>query len=131
MLLTFTFDGGNQALLLFGYAVFGLGIGYLNTPITTIVTSGLPRAEAGVAASIATTSRQIGQSLGVAIIGSILAASPGALDSVAAFHLPARVCWSVLTGAALIALLVARVAPARAASPRTAPRRRPKTTARP
>ncbi|MFJ4654662.1 MFS transporter [Nocardia sp. NPDC088792] len=129
VLLTFTFDGGNQVLLLFGYAVFGLGIGYLNTPITTIVTSGLPRSEAGVAASIATTSRQIGQSLGVAIIGSILAATPGALDSVAAFHTPARICWSVLTGAALTALLVARVAPARSASPRTTSRRRPKTTA--
>ncbi|MFI1913729.1 MFS transporter [Nocardia sp. NPDC020380] len=130
VLLTFTFDGGNQVLLLFGYAVFGLGIGFLNTPITTIVTSGLPGSEAGVAASVATTSRQIGQSLGVAIIGSILAADPDALDSAATFHTPARICWTVLTAAALTALIVARVAATPAASPRTAPRRHRRTTAR-
>jgi hypothetical protein len=35
--------------------------------------SGMPRQQAGVAAGVASTSRQVGTSLGVAIMGSVLA----------------------------------------------------------
>jgi EmrB/QacA subfamily drug resistance transporter len=54
------------------YAVFGLGFGLVNVPITNAAVSGMPRAQAGVAASIASTSRQVGQTLGVAVIGAIV-----------------------------------------------------------
>ena len=46
----------------------------VNAPITNAAVSGMPRAQAGVAAAMASTSRQIGQSLGVAIIGSVVIA---------------------------------------------------------
>jgi EmrB/QacA subfamily drug resistance transporter len=57
------------------FCVFGIGAGMVNPPITYAAVSGMPTAQAGVASSIASTSRQVGQSLGVAVTGSILAAS--------------------------------------------------------
>ena len=62
------------ALLLASYAVLGLGFGVLNPPITNTAVSGMPRTQAGVAAAVASTSRQVGQTLGVAIIGSVVVA---------------------------------------------------------
>jgi EmrB/QacA subfamily drug resistance transporter len=61
------------ALLFCAYAVFGVGFGTVNAPITYAAMSGMPNNQAGVAAAIASTSRQVGQTLGVAVIGSILA----------------------------------------------------------
>jgi MFS family permease len=62
------------ALLLLSYLVFGIGFGMLNPPITNIAVSGMPRQQAGVAAAVASTSRQVGQSLGVAVVGSVAGA---------------------------------------------------------
>ncbi len=59
-------------LLLGIYAVFGVGFGMLNPPITNTAVSGMPLAQAGVASAVASTSRQVGQSLGVAIAGSMV-----------------------------------------------------------
>jgi EmrB/QacA subfamily drug resistance transporter len=53
------------------YVLFGLGFGLVNTPITNTAISGMPRTQAGVAAAVASTSRQVGQSLGVAVVGAI------------------------------------------------------------
>jgi hypothetical protein len=58
--------------VLVSYLAFGLGQGAANPPITNTAVSGMPRSHAGVAAAVATTSRNIGTSLGVAIVGSIL-----------------------------------------------------------
>jgi EmrB/QacA subfamily drug resistance transporter len=58
--------------LVTAYVLFGIGFGLVNAPITNTAVSGMPRAQAGVAAAVASTSRQIGQSLGVAIIGSVV-----------------------------------------------------------
>ena len=55
-------------LLIIAYLLFGFGI--VNAPITNSTVSGMPRAQAGVAAGVASTSRQIGTSLGVAVVGS-------------------------------------------------------------
>lgn len=59
--------------LVAAYAVFGLGFGSLNPPITNAAVSGMPPAQAGVAAAIASTSRQVGVSLGVAVLGAVSA----------------------------------------------------------
>ncbi|WP_405165001.1 MFS transporter [Nocardia sp. NBC_01499] len=110
--LTATFDGSANLLLLIGYAMFGAGIGLIYTPITATAVAGLPSAQAGVAASMATTSRQIGQSLGVAVIGSLIASHPGALTSAADFRPPAHLGWLTITGLCAAALLVARISTA-------------------
>ncbi|HWD55610.1 MAG TPA: DHA2 family efflux MFS transporter permease subunit [Acidimicrobiales bacterium] len=58
---------------LFGaYVVFGLGFGLVNAPITNAAVSGMPRAQAGVASAVASTSRQLGQTLGVAVVGALV-----------------------------------------------------------
>jgi EmrB/QacA subfamily drug resistance transporter len=64
------------ATLLVAYVVFGIGIGFVNAPVTNAAVSGMPRAQAGVAAALATTSRQFGQALGVAVVGAIVASRP-------------------------------------------------------
>ncbi len=61
------------AWLLVSYTVFGFGFAMVNAPVTNTAVSGMPLAQAGVAAAVASTSRQIGQSLGVAVAGSVLA----------------------------------------------------------
>ncbi|QNK01412.1 MFS transporter [Dyella telluris] len=59
-------------VLLLTYVIFGIGFGMVNAPITNTAVSGMPKAQAGLAAAVASTSRQIGASLGVALAGTIL-----------------------------------------------------------
>jgi EmrB/QacA subfamily drug resistance transporter len=69
------FDAQSDNTGLFtSYVLFGIGFGLINAPITNTAVSGMPRAQAGVAAAVASTSRQVGQSLGVAVLGAALAA---------------------------------------------------------
>jgi MFS family permease len=91
------------------YVVFGIGFGFVNAPITNTAVSGMPRAQAGVAAAIASTSRQVGQTLGVAVVGSLVAASlqnGGRLD----FALASRAGWWVLAGCGAMVLILGLVA---------------------
>jgi len=93
------------ALLLLSYAIFGVGFGMVNSPITYTAVSGMPNSQAGVAAGLASTSRQVGQTLGVAICGSIVgtatAASAGA-DLATASH-PAW--WLIAAAGGAVTLL--------------------------
>ncbi|MGC4936648.1 MFS transporter [Kribbella sp. DT2] len=92
-------------LLLGGYLVFGLGFGMLNSPITNAAVSGMPRAQAGVAAAIASTSRQVGASLGVAIVGSVLTAQlVGPLET--GFVDAAQLCWYIIAGCGVLVLIL-------------------------
>ena len=61
------------AELIVVYVVFGIGFGFVNPPISNTAVSGMPPAQSGVAASIASTCRQVGATLGVAVIGSLVA----------------------------------------------------------
>jgi hypothetical protein len=54
------------------YLLFGVFLGTVNPPITNSAVSGMPRSMAGVAASLASTGRQTGTTLGVAIAGTIV-----------------------------------------------------------
>ncbi|MFI9386019.1 MFS transporter [Kutzneria sp. NPDC052558] len=84
-------------LLLLPYVAFGIGFGTLNAPITNTAVSGMPRAQGGVAAAVASTSRQLGAALGVAIIGSAVTShisGPYATGFTPASHLG----WWIMTG---------------------------------
>ena len=59
------------AYLLAAYGIFGVGLGMVNAPITNTAVSGMPSSQAGVASAVASTSRQVGMTLGVAVIGAI------------------------------------------------------------
>ncbi|ADB29297.1 drug resistance transporter, EmrB/QacA subfamily [Kribbella flavida DSM 17836] len=98
--------------LLVAYLVFGLGFGMLNAPITNAAVSGMPRAQAGVAAAIASTSRQVGASLGVAIVGTVLTARlTGALET--GFVSAAHLCWLIIAGCGALVLVLGLVTTSR------------------
>ncbi|MFD9792165.1 MFS transporter [Streptomyces sp. NPDC059070] len=109
-LLFAAFDGETSTPLLFtSYVLFGLGFGMVNSPITNTAVSGMPRAQAGVAAAVASTSRQTGQTLGVAVIGAVLAAgltgAAGSPGYTTAFPDAARPAWWIITACGLAVLL--------------------------
>jgi EmrB/QacA subfamily drug resistance transporter len=60
--------------LLMTFALFGIGMGMVNGQISVAAVSGMPPAQAGLASGIASASRLVGQSLGVAVAGSLLTA---------------------------------------------------------
>jgi len=83
--------------LVVSYLLFGLGFGLVNAPITNTAMAGMPTAQAGVAAAVASTSRQVGASLGVAVIGSaVVSALAGPLRT--GFALASHVGWWVIVG---------------------------------
>jgi EmrB/QacA subfamily drug resistance transporter len=71
LLLTALTQHTPLAYLLTAYGIFGIGLGTVNAPITNTAVSGMPRSHAGLASAVATTSRQVGASLGVALAGSL------------------------------------------------------------
>ncbi|MFD5893983.1 MULTISPECIES: MFS transporter [unclassified Streptomyces] len=101
----------HTALLFTGYVLFGAGFGLVNAPITNTAVSGMPLAQSGVAAAVASTSRQIGQTLGVAVIGAVLAAGAsaathrGGIDE-AGFAAASRPAWWIIAGLGFCVLVV-------------------------
>ena len=71
--------GGTSTGYLLGcYVLFGVAFGLVNAPIANTAISGMPNSQAGVAASVASASRQTGSALGVAAAGSIIAGASSA-----------------------------------------------------
>jgi EmrB/QacA subfamily drug resistance transporter len=82
LLLTQITPDTEPAYLFAAYGVLGLGLAMVNPPITTAAVSGMPAEQAGVAAAVASTSRLVGVTLGVAVCGAIAGgAATGALGS--------------------------------------------------
>jgi len=96
----------SNVTLVIGYVLFGLGFGFVNAPITSTAVSGMPRAQAGVAAAVASTSRQIGQTLGVAVVGAVLASGMGSLPYREVYVSAARPGWWIIAACGLAVLLV-------------------------
>jgi EmrB/QacA subfamily drug resistance transporter len=108
--------------VLAAYSVFGLGFGAVNPPITNTAVSGMPASQAGVAAAVATTSRQVGLTLGVAVVGAVVIAK---VDGSLAVQLAtaSHAAWWLIAalGAGIVALgLVASTTAAQASAERTA-----------
>jgi EmrB/QacA subfamily drug resistance transporter len=97
------------AWLFAAYVIFGIGFGFVNAPITNAAVSGMPRAQAGVASAIATTSRQFGQTLGVAIVGALVTSRVG--DSVHAdLSSASHPGWWTLTACGAVVLVIGLMA---------------------
>jgi MFS family permease len=94
--------------LVAAYVVFGLGFGLVSAPVNNTALSGMPRAQSGVAAAIVSTGRQVGQTLGVAIAGALLASSlHGSIQTgLAPASHPA---WWVMAGAGGVVVALALV----------------------
>lgn len=93
VLLTQTTVTSSLYFLIIAYLLIGIGCGLVNAPITNTAVSGMPLDQAGVAGAVASTSRQVGSSLGVAVSGSIVAAGTGA-----AFISSSHVAWFLIAG---------------------------------
>ncbi len=95
-----------SGFLLGAYFLFGLGMGMLNPPITNTAVSGMPPSQAGVAASVASTSRQVGLTLGVAVIGAI--AGGGIAGRIGpGFALATHAAWWLVVGLGVLMLVFA------------------------
>jgi EmrB/QacA subfamily drug resistance transporter len=108
VLLTRLTPSTPAAYLLVAYFLFGLGSGLINPPITNTAVSGMPPSQAGVAAAIASTSRQVGMTLGVAVIGAISGGTiSGAIGP--SFAAATHAGWWICAGLAVPVLLTAVV----------------------
>jgi MFS family permease len=116
------------ARLLVTYVVLGLGIGLVNPPITNAAVSGMPRAQAGVAAAVATTSRQVGLTLGVAVTGAIVTSRVGWAGLALATH-PAWWTLAACGGVVLVLGLMATTPRANESARRTAAELNPEALA--
>lgn len=103
--------------LLMIFAVFGIGFSMVNAPITNAAVSGMPTDRAGAASAVASTSRQVGVSLGVAVCGSIAGAALATAG--ADFAVAARPLWVIcaLLGVTIVALGVYSTSPAHCVRP--------------
>ena len=108
ILLSMITDYSSPGFLLPSYVIFGIGIGLVNAPITNSAVSGMPRQQAGVAAGVASTSRQIGTSLGVAVMGSVLSGNlHGGMR--AGFVDASRPGWFIVAACGAVILVLALV----------------------
>jgi EmrB/QacA subfamily drug resistance transporter len=78
------------------YIIFGIGFGTINPPITNTAVLGMPAAQAGVAAAVASTSRQLGQTLGVAVAGAVAAGGLAVVGP--GFVQAGHAAWWIVTG---------------------------------
>jgi EmrB/QacA subfamily drug resistance transporter len=98
--------GTSTPSLVISYLVFGLGFGLVNAPITNTAMAGMPRAQAGVAAAVASTSRQVGASLGVAVVGSVALSALAGASLRTGFATASHVGWWVIAGCGLAVLVL-------------------------
>jgi EmrB/QacA subfamily drug resistance transporter len=101
-------------LLVIGYLAFGAGFGLINPPITNTAVSGMPATQAGVASAVASTSRQVGAALGVAIIGSVVTSrvtGPLGAGLAGASH----VGWAIVVGCGVAIMVLGLLTTTRAA----------------
>ncbi|HTW19343.1 MAG TPA: MFS transporter [Mycobacteriales bacterium] len=102
-------------LLFAAYVVFGLGFGLVNAPITNAAVSGMPRAQAGVASAIASTSRQIGSTLGVAVVGALVTSRIGQSTHGGDLAAASHAGWWVLGGCGAVVAALGWIATSRSA----------------
>jgi EmrB/QacA subfamily drug resistance transporter len=89
-----------MGVLVVAFVLFGFGFGMVNAPITNTAVSGMPRAQSGSAAAVASTSRQTGVSLGVALAGTVTGASAVATVG-AGFGVATHPMWWIVVGIGL------------------------------
>lgn len=89
--------------ILIASALFGVGLGMVNPAISDSAVAGMPLSQAGVAAAIASTSRQVGAAIGVAVSGTVVAISHAlGTDFTTATH----PIWWIMTACGVIVLLI-------------------------
>ncbi len=80
----------------------------INPPITNTAVSGMPAAQAGVAAAVASTSRQVGQTLGIAVLGAVAGAGAGQSFG-PGFAAATHPAWWIISALGVVILLVGQL----------------------
>ncbi len=109
MLFYYSTLGGNESFwaLLPGLLLGGFGMGLTMTPVTAAAMSAVSVDKAGVGSAVLNSARQVGGSLGIAVMGSIVAA---ASDFLTGFHDALRVgAFLCLAGAAVAVLAIRKI----------------------
>jgi MFS family permease len=88
-------------LIAFAFFLNGAGMGLLNTPLSATAVTGMPPAQAGVAAAISSTSRQVGFALGVAMVGVVLGADSSRLSGAGLAH-ATHAGWLIMIAIAIL-----------------------------
>ena len=91
--------------LALSFAVFGVGFGMVNAPVTAMAVAAIPGERSATAAALASTGRQVGLGAGVALCGPLTGA---ALTHSAGYAQATHGLWVVfaLLGAAIVGLAV-------------------------
>lgn len=106
--------GTPYPVLAVSYVLLGIGFGLVNPPITNTAVSGMPAAQAGVASAIASTARQVGSVLGVAVMGAMVTtsafgASRLSRQASASFTAATRLPWMLATACGVACAVVALI----------------------
>ena len=111
-------DGGYFTHILWPSTMVTFGLGIAFTPVTFAATAGVPMNQAGLASGLINTTRQVGGSIGLAVLATVavdttvsfLASHPGAAEAHAALTAGYSRAYDVsvwlLVGAAVAALIV-------------------------
>jgi EmrB/QacA subfamily drug resistance transporter len=112
--------GAHTALpwLLVAYISFGIGFAMVNPPITVTAVAGLPAAQAGVAAAFASTSRQFGSVLGVAVLGAVVTAGLHGASTQAGFAAASHAAWWIVAGCGAAVVVIGTLTTGRWATKR-------------
>lgn len=103
------------AVLLVSYVLLGLAFGTINAPITATAVAGMPLAQAGVAAGVASASRQSGTAIGVALAGTLTGTGTVAVLG-PSFAYATHPLWWTVAAAGVVVLALGLIATTRWAS---------------
>ncbi|MFE9662257.1 MFS transporter [Streptomyces sp. NPDC005955] len=135
--LAITPDSGFWSVMFVPSLVSSIGIGLCFVPLGTAATSGVSAHEAGMASGLLTTSRQIGGSVGLAVLVAVAARAGAASDGdprgalTDGYSAAFLVAAAMLAGGTLLAALVYRAPEPAAPGPSSAPTPAPAPADRP
>jgi hypothetical protein len=95
--------------LILAYLVYVAGAGLVSAPVTNTALSGMPHDQVGVAGAIASTCRQTGAAVGVAVTGAIIASRS------AGFVPASHAAWAALAGCGIMVVMLGIVSTTRRA----------------
>jgi EmrB/QacA subfamily drug resistance transporter len=112
MLLYYSTFGAHESFwaILPGLLIGGIGMGSTMTPVTAAAMSAVPVDKAGVGSAVLNSGRQVGGSLGIAVMGAIVASSAGGVHTPEAFLGGFHDALRVASGLALAGAIVATAA---------------------
>jgi EmrB/QacA subfamily drug resistance transporter len=123
MLLYYSTLGANESFwgILPGLLIGGVGMGLTMTPTTAAAMSAVPVDKAGVGSAVLNSARQVGGSLGIAVMGAIVASAANGVRTPEAFLTGFHDALRVAAGLAFAGAIVATAAIRKVEHPQVQP----------